>query len=167
MEEAIGLLRACWREEPVSFEGRHYGVRAMSVLPKPVTPGGPPIIVGASAPRALARAARLGDGWAARPNMPVEEAAAAAAGMRTLLEAEGREVEAFPMQLSCPLSADADEVAGKLVGYREAGFDRFGVHLPSFDAADAIPKEAYIRRLEMVHRDVWPQVQAAAVGESG
>ena len=167
MEEAIALLRACWREEPVSFEGRHYRVREMSVLPKPVTPGGPPIIVGASAPRALARAARLGDGWAAPPNMPAEEAAAAAAGMRELLQAAGRDVDAFPMQLSCPLSPDADEVAGKLVAYRRAGFDRLGVHIPSFNAADAIPMDAYIRRLEMVHREVWPQVQAAEVGGSG
>ena len=162
-EEAIGLLRACWREEPVSFAGAHYRLQAMSLLPKPVTPGGPPIIVGAAAPRALRRAARLGDGWAATPNMPPEDALAAVAEMRELVRAAGRDPESFSMTMSTPLASDAEAVTGKLVAYREAGFDRLGLHIPSFDAADAIPMDAYIRRMEVVHRDVWPSVLGAVV----
>jgi len=162
LTEAIALLRACWSQEPVSFDGRYSSLHEMSMLPKPVTPGGPPIIVGASAPKALDRAARIADGWAAQPGMPPGAAASAAEDMRARLRAAGRAPEAFPMQLSCPLAEDTGSVGDTLAAYRAAGFDRLGVHIPSFAAADQIPIDAYIRRLEMVKRDVWPRVLAAS-----
>ena len=45
-EEAIGVLRACWSEEPVTFAGRYTTLEGMSMVPKPATPGGPRIMVG-------------------------------------------------------------------------------------------------------------------------
>ena len=74
-EEAIALLRTCWRDEPVDFAGDHYRVEQMSMLPKPVTPGGPPILVGGIASRALNRAARLGDGWISSGAIPDDRVA--------------------------------------------------------------------------------------------
>ena len=65
MEEYIRVLRACWTEEPISFSGRYVNIDQMSVMPKPVTPGGPPILFGGFAQAAIERTARFGDGWIA------------------------------------------------------------------------------------------------------
>jgi probable F420-dependent oxidoreductase len=62
-EEAIEIIRRSWRPEPVFFEGRHFAVMGANVSPKPVQIHGPPIWIGAQADAAIARAARLGDGW--------------------------------------------------------------------------------------------------------
>src|SRR5436309_1127291 len=45
------------------FAGASHTVPEASVLPKPVQPDGPPILLGGTAPRALARAGAMADGW--------------------------------------------------------------------------------------------------------
>jgi len=61
--EAIGLLRRLWTESGVTHEGRHFQLGPVSIDPKPVQAGGPPILVGGRLPPALRRAGRLGDGY--------------------------------------------------------------------------------------------------------
>ena len=153
-EEGLSLLRACWSEEPVSFAGRFTQLETMSVLPKPVTPGGPPLLIGAFASVALDRAARLGDGWIAGPGLAPEGAAAAARAMRERVEGAGRDAAAFAMQSTVALEADPGAMGEALAAYRAAGFDRLGVHMPE----EPVSAEDYIRRLEVVQRDVWPLV---------
>ena len=160
-EEALALLRACWREEPVAFAGAHSRVDEMSVLPKPVTPGGPPILIGAFAPRALDRAARLADGWIAGPGLAPERAATAAAAMRARVEGAGRDAASFVMQSTVALGSEPGPIGAALMAYRAAGFDRLGVHM----GEERVSPDAYIRRLEMVQRDVWPVVVAGSSPE--
>lgn len=57
MAESVATLRRIWRGEP-AFAG------AQPVGPAPVQAGGPPILVGALAPRAIARAAAWAEGLA-------------------------------------------------------------------------------------------------------
>jgi len=54
-EEGVASMRRIWRGEP-PFEG------ADPVGPRPVQPGGPPILAGVMGPKATARAARWADG---------------------------------------------------------------------------------------------------------
>ena len=61
--EAIGLLRRLWSESGVTHEGRHFQLGPVSIDPKPVQAGGPPILVGGRKAPALRRAGRLGDGY--------------------------------------------------------------------------------------------------------
>src|SRR6266700_4214135 len=61
-EDYIRALRACWGPDPVHYEGRFYRIVESDIGPKPLQPGGPPVLFGASTPAALARAARLADG---------------------------------------------------------------------------------------------------------
>lgn len=61
-EEYLQAVRAVWAPDPVQFEGRFYHIPESEIGPKPVQVGGPPIIIGGSAPRAIERAARLADG---------------------------------------------------------------------------------------------------------
>ncbi|MFQ5515576.1 MAG: TIGR03619 family F420-dependent LLM class oxidoreductase [Myxococcota bacterium] len=62
-EESIRSIRSLWAEKPEPFEGRFYRWGAVESNPKPVQPGGVPIIVGGHADGAARRAARVGDGF--------------------------------------------------------------------------------------------------------
>jgi probable F420-dependent oxidoreductase len=61
MDEAVAIMRALWREERVTYEGVHYRVREAVCLPKPVQPGGPPIMLGGSGAGILRRAGQWAD----------------------------------------------------------------------------------------------------------
>ena len=69
MIEGIEVLRGLWRGEPFSFDGEHYTITEMTGQPKPVQPGGPPLIVGGGAKRVLSTAARLADIVGVNPNV--------------------------------------------------------------------------------------------------
>ncbi|HXG41674.1 MAG TPA: LLM class flavin-dependent oxidoreductase [Dehalococcoidia bacterium] len=61
--EAIRILRRLWREDRVTFRGRFWQLDDVSLQPKPVQPGGPPIWVAGRSEAAMRRAGRLGDGY--------------------------------------------------------------------------------------------------------
>jgi probable F420-dependent oxidoreductase len=69
MAEMIQALNALWGPDPVEFHGQFYTVPASIFNPKPVQKPRPPLLLGGFAPAALARAARLADGFnpVARP----------------------------------------------------------------------------------------------------
>jgi F420-dependent oxidoreductase-like protein len=46
LEEAVQICRAMFRDELPSFEGRYYRIHEARNLPRPVQPGGPPILIG-------------------------------------------------------------------------------------------------------------------------
>lgn len=60
--EFIEAMRAAWAPDPTSYDGRFYRFAESWVGPKPVQPGGPPILVAATAPASLRRAAAAGFG---------------------------------------------------------------------------------------------------------
>jgi probable F420-dependent oxidoreductase len=62
-EESIRAIRSLWGAKPAPFAGAHYRWGAVESNPKPVQPGGVPIIVGGHVEGAARRAARLGDGF--------------------------------------------------------------------------------------------------------
>jgi probable F420-dependent oxidoreductase len=61
--EYIRVLRVLWTERVSEFSGQFYQVPAGRMAPKPVQPGGPPILLGGMARPALERAGRIADGW--------------------------------------------------------------------------------------------------------
>jgi F420-dependent oxidoreductase-like protein len=46
LEEALAICRAMFRGERPTIEGKHYAVRDAINSPAPITPGGPPIMIG-------------------------------------------------------------------------------------------------------------------------
>ncbi|MDP8973900.1 MAG: TIGR03619 family F420-dependent LLM class oxidoreductase [Actinomycetota bacterium] len=62
-EEALQVIKAIWRDNPVEFEGRYFRVPESYFDLKPVQKPGPPIYMAAYAPAAMDRVARLADGW--------------------------------------------------------------------------------------------------------
>ena len=61
-EEFAMAMRAVWGPDPVSFNGDFYNIPESRIGPKPVQPGGIPMLLGAFAPASLERAARIADG---------------------------------------------------------------------------------------------------------
>jgi probable F420-dependent oxidoreductase len=108
-DEYLALMRAAWTTDPVTFEGRHYRVRDVHLLPKPVQPGGIPIWVGGHTDGAIRRAARLGDGWhpiALRPPglLEPDDYAVRVKQLRAFAEAAGRDPGALTLTLRVPMA---------------------------------------------------------------
>jgi probable F420-dependent oxidoreductase len=61
-DEAIEVMRACWRDDRVSFTGEFFRFDELGCRPRPAR-GTIPIWIGGHTERALARVATLGDGW--------------------------------------------------------------------------------------------------------
>jgi probable F420-dependent oxidoreductase len=81
MDEGIAMMRAVWKEDPVTFAARHIPavIEDMRMLPQPVRPI--PIWIGGSSEAGLTRAIRLADGWHGSRLSP-EEAAPIARRLR-------------------------------------------------------------------------------------
>ncbi len=62
-EESIRAIRSLWKEGSKGFEGRFYRWGPVESNPKPVQPGGVPVLVGGHVEGAARRAARCGDGY--------------------------------------------------------------------------------------------------------
>ena len=63
VDEALQVCRALWTEPAVAHNGRFFDFGAVAFEPKPVQPGGPPLLVGGDGVPALRRGARFGAGW--------------------------------------------------------------------------------------------------------
>ena len=61
LEENIDILKGLFAESQCSFTGRHYSVTELNGTPKPVQPGGPPIMIGGGGRKILSMAARRAD----------------------------------------------------------------------------------------------------------
>lgn len=64
-DEMLTALRLLWSGQPTSFDGEHIAFSEIAIAPPPSHPV--PIVVGGTAPAALRRAARHGDGWYGPP----------------------------------------------------------------------------------------------------
>jgi alkanesulfonate monooxygenase SsuD/methylene tetrahydromethanopterin reductase-like flavin-dependent oxidoreductase (luciferase family) len=61
--EAVGIIGRLWTEDHVTHKGRYWQFSDASIRPRPLQSPRPPIIIGAQVEAAIARAARIGDGW--------------------------------------------------------------------------------------------------------
>lgn len=64
LEETITILRRLWSEDNVTWQGRYYDLRGVTILPKPVQRP-LPILLGAFSEPGLRRTGQLADGWIA------------------------------------------------------------------------------------------------------
>lgn len=63
MKEAVRLLKACWADDPVSFDGEFFRLRPFGMDPKPRQGARLPVLGGGESDAALRRVAEVCDGW--------------------------------------------------------------------------------------------------------
>jgi probable F420-dependent oxidoreductase len=63
VDESIRIIQRLFSEEVIEHEGEFFRFQPVKFLPKPVQTPWPPMLIGGDSPAAIARAARLGDGW--------------------------------------------------------------------------------------------------------
>lgn len=113
-DEAIGALRALWRNDGAPFAGRFYSTEGLSLEPRPLQPFGPPIWVGSwGSDAGLRRVARLADGWLASAyNTTPEVFGHALEALRAQLPDHGKDPDTFPNALAtmwCYITDARDE----------------------------------------------------------
>jgi probable F420-dependent oxidoreductase len=89
--EYVAVLRELWSGGLSEFSGEFYEVPRGSVEPKPVQPGGPPILLGGLARPALERAGRIADGWVTSSRTDLSRIADGVAVIRDAAAAAGRD----------------------------------------------------------------------------
>lgn len=132
-EESVRAIRALWKG-PEPFEGRFYRWGAVESNPKPVQPGGPPVLVGGHVEGAARRAARVGNGFFPGRTDP-ETLKRLMAAMRDECAKIGRDPAEVELTVGATGPLDEDGIAR----LAELGVDRLVIPPPAFDA-DGIKK---------------------------
>lgn len=68
-DEALEIIKRCWTQERVTFEGKYYRVRDLAVLPKPHQKPHPPIRIACVSPDTFERVARRGERFLSAPSI--------------------------------------------------------------------------------------------------
>ena len=133
-DEHLGALRAVWSapEGVASFSGAHVSFTDAVMLPAPVSPGGPPILVGGNTDAALRRVARYGDGWYAW-NLTPGELSARLERLAELLattpawDGRTRSLAELEIQVGVGAPGSLDDLAALVAGSAALGATRVTV----------------------------------------
>jgi probable F420-dependent oxidoreductase len=164
MDEAIDLLRACFSDERIDFQGRHYTTTAMAMEPKPPQGASLPIWIGGLADRALRRVAERGDGWLATAFVRPESARRALDKIAGYAEAAGRDPADIGLQqmLDVPprddtgkaFYQDLDQVTERAVAVQEMGFEWGALNATAIFQSGARSVDAIIDTLGAIHERI-------------
>ena len=139
MDEGLGLMKALWSQDPVTFPTRHVQaeVTNMRMLPPPERPI--PIWIGGQSEAALRRAVTHGDGWHGSRHTP-EEAAPVVQRLRA-------ERPGFTTSMRYGWDGKDDgELRELLQGYAGAGLDHVMVEPRDRELEDWLRTGERIRR---------------------
>jgi alkanesulfonate monooxygenase SsuD/methylene tetrahydromethanopterin reductase-like flavin-dependent oxidoreductase (luciferase family) len=107
--EGLTLMKAAWSDEPtIDFHGKFRDVADLPFQPKPVQRPHPPIWFGGMAPKALARAVRLGDAYMGPGAAGTAAFAEAVPHVRRELDEQGKDPAHFPIGKRVYLMVDDD-----------------------------------------------------------
>ena len=142
-DEYIRVFKELWTSEAPSFNGKYASFSNITFLPKPVQKPHPPIWIGGESPRALRRAAELGNGWSpigSNPQFPLyrpEQLQAAIGRLAERCRRAGRDpseveiayrshqyrLDDVPNTSSdrLPFTGSAEQIAGDVHQYEEMG----------------------------------------------
>jgi F420-dependent oxidoreductase-like protein len=124
LEEALAICRLLFTEERPSFEGRHYRIEDALNVPRPIQPGGPPIMVGGGGEK---RTLRLVARYADISNFAghLEDVAPKLDVLARHCEAEGRDPTSILRTVTMPVAlverpGDGAAALARLRGTRRA-----------------------------------------------
>ena len=111
--EALALMKACWTEPEINFDGRWWKLKGASMEPKPVQNPHPPVWFGGSVPAGMRRAARHGDGFMGAGSQTPAQFADQVKVVREELSALGRDPGAFRIGKRVYVHVDDDEARAR------------------------------------------------------
>jgi len=133
--EGLELMEAAWSDEPtVTFHGRFRDVNGLPIQPKPVQRPHPPLWFGGSAPKAVARAVRLGDAFMGAGSSTTANFAEAVTIVRRELDEQGKDPAHFRIAKRVYLTVDDDGARARervLAGLHRIYGDLPGLNLPA------------------------------------
>jgi F420-dependent oxidoreductase-like protein len=113
LEEQLEIITGMWNtplDSQYSFEGQHHTIVGSPAIPKPVQPGGPPIVMGGYGPkRTPALAAQYANEFNL-PFPPVEIYHSSCDIVRAACEARGRDPESMTYSVAQVLCVGANDV---------------------------------------------------------
>ncbi|MEM7015731.1 MAG: TIGR03619 family F420-dependent LLM class oxidoreductase [Pseudomonadota bacterium] len=129
-DEYIEAIRAAWAPGLAEYKGEFISFENVILMPQPVTPKGPPFLIGGDSIPAMRRAARLGDGWYGwwsdyelEPQLE---------RLQRELEAEGRSIQDdnFRLKLGLPIKFTPDELVAKVEEAQRLGVEELVIGAP-------------------------------------
>jgi probable F420-dependent oxidoreductase len=144
--EGLEILVPLLHGERVSFEGRYHRAADAELVPRPIRPGGPPILIAGKQPRMLELVARHADQWnAAWYGRPAEadQLRERLDNLHAALDAAGRDPaslvltagihvafeDAAPDAPEHAIRGTPDEIADALAGYADLGMSHLITHV--------------------------------------
>ena len=106
--EALALMKACWTEPEINFDGRFWTLEGASMEPKPVQKPYPPVWFGGSAPAGMRRAVRHGDGFMGAGSQTTAQFAEQVKVVKEQLSAQGRHPDTFRIGKRVYVHVDQD-----------------------------------------------------------
>ena len=111
--EGLQLMKTLWTEPRITFRGRFWQLHDETMEPKPFQKPHPPLWFGGSAPRALRRAVRLGDGFFGAGSTTTAAFAEQVSTVRHELGEVGRDLDGFPIAKRVYIAVDDDPVRAR------------------------------------------------------
>jgi probable F420-dependent oxidoreductase len=136
-DEALRIMRACWRDERVSYAGEFFDFAPLGMAPKPPR-GTIPIWIGGHTETALRRVAELGDGWhAAFPASPAE-LGSNLGRLREICEKAGRDYATITLscRIGLPAKRSADDLVADLRALRDLGIAHVVLEARALELSD-------------------------------
>jgi probable F420-dependent oxidoreductase len=149
-DESIAAMRALWTMEAPEFHGQHVDFAGVDANPRPVQPGGPPILIGGNSALARRRAIRSARGWIpADFDVPMTRQAREALDRDLAGIERPAELGPFEFTVISPKTrldpAEVDE-------YRSLGVDRLivlpGLDIPTDRRYHAVPIDDILRTVD-------------------
>jgi probable F420-dependent oxidoreductase len=134
--EGLELMKACWTEREITFKGRFWQLEVAAMEPKPFQKPHPPIWFGGSAPAALRRAVRHGDGFFGAGSQTTAQFGAQVPVVREALEEQGRTGFRINKRVYLAVDDDADRARERLSAALHRMYSVFG-------AGDLTPVTVY------------------------
>jgi len=106
--EGVALMKACWTEPTITFDGRFWQLHGAVMEPKPIQKPFPPLWFGGGHPNALRRAVRFGGGFFGAGSSTTAQFRDQVRELRTILTDEGRDGAEFPVAKRVYIHVDED-----------------------------------------------------------
>lgn len=130
MRETVTALRLLWTNDEAGFSGDFVNFASSWVYPKPLQPGGPPVLMGCQGRIGMQHVVEYADEWCPL-DIGFRDVGQGIGWFKEAAEKQGRDPESIPISIYCFDAPDAETLAK----YRDLGVHRVIFGTP--DKADA------------------------------